>query len=315
MEKLVSILIPVYNREQLLQDAVQSALAQTYQNIEVVIADNASTDNTWAVCQELANKDRRIRIFQNSENIGPVRNWIRCAQEAHGEYSKILFSDDCLAPDCLAEMVPKLDDPTVALVYCAAHIGITMDEATITYSSEEPSRLNSSQYVDLLLCGGAPVSPGAILIRTKDLLNNLHTQFPTSTPRRFEKHGAGPDVMISLLTAKNYPSVIHISEPLVFFRAHAGSFTISNTNNEVIDGYRSAFSYYLKHNNNSDSWISYLAYHWLQRMKLDRKWINPSSHLREYEGSGSLGELLELVFFSLRHVINKVIGKKLCFIK
>lgn len=73
------------------------------------------------------------------------------------------------------------------------------------------------------------MSPGAILIRTRDLLKNLHIQFPTSTLRHFEKNGhRSPDVMISLLTAHNYPYVANVSMPLVYFRAHAGSFTIEN---------------------------------------------------------------------------------------
>jgi len=213
----VSILIPVFNRHEYIAQCIQSALDQTFTDFEVVIVDNASDDGTWEICQQFAAADKRVRIFRNESNIGPVRNWRRCAQEAKGEYSKILFSDDCLEPDCLREMVPRLDDMEVALVYCAARIGKSRDESVVCYTRFESSRISSTRFLNLVLYRKAPVSPGAALLRTHDLLNNLHLQFPTSTPREFEKNGAGPDVMILLLTAREYPYVAHISKPLVFF--------------------------------------------------------------------------------------------------
>ena len=88
---LVSILIPVYNRETLIEDTVQSALNQTYPNIEIIVVDNKSTDRTWDILEKLANRDSRIKIFQNKTNIGPVRNWKRCIDNASGKYGKILW--------------------------------------------------------------------------------------------------------------------------------------------------------------------------------------------------------------------------------
>lgn len=307
----VSILIPVYNRKGFIAECIQSALDQTYAEFEVVVVDNASDDGTWEICQQFAALDQRVRVFRNETNIGPVRNWKRCAEAATGELSKILFSDDCLESNCLSEMVPKLDDPDVALVYCAARIGETRESATLAYSSPGDSRLSSSKFLNRVLRGEAPVSPGAILIRTHDLQNNLHTQFPTATLRPFEKHGAGPDVMISLLTVESYPYVECISAPLVYFRAHAGSFSVENSSNQVIKGYRSAIGYYLKNKHERKSWMNYLAYGWLIQMRLDRGWVNPKSYVIEYEGTGSLGELLLILSCSFRHVISRLAGNEL----
>lgn len=305
----VSILIPVFNRKDYIVECIQSALDQTFTDFEIIVVDNASDDGTWEICKQFAATDKRVRIFQNETNIGPVRNWMRCAQEAKGTLSKILFSDDCLETNCLAELVPKLDDLEVALVYCAAHIGKSKDESIIAYCKTDSSRLSSSQFLNLILSGNAPVSPGAVLIRTVDLLKNLHIQFPTSTPRHFEKNGAGPDVMILLLTAHGYPYVANISLPLVYFRAHAGSFSIENLNNDVIKGYRSAISFFLIKHYGCRLWIEYLAHGWLQQMKLDRRWRSPISYLIEYEGSGSLGEILSLLSCSFRHVRRKLFAK------
>jgi len=310
----VSILIPVYNREHLIAECVQSALEQTFTDFEVVIVDNASDDGTWEICQRFAALDPRVRIFRNDTNIGPVRNWKRCAEEAAGEFSKILFSDDCLEPNCLSEMVPKLDDPEVALVYCAAHIGESREGAAIAYSSPGDTRLSSSQFLNRVLRGEAPLSPGAILIRTIHLRKNLHIRFPTATPRPFDRHGAGPDVMISLLTVDNYRCVESISSALVYFRAHAGSFTVKNSNDQVIKGYRSVICYYLKGKRGQRSWLNYLALGWIQQMRLDGGWVNPKLFLIEYEGSGSSGELLGLFACLLRNAIYKIIGKKMIFV-
>ena len=305
----VSILIPVFNRKDYIEECIQSALDQTFTDFEIVVVDNASEDGTWETCQKFAAMDSRVRIFRNDSNIGPVRNWIRCAVEAKGEFSKILFSDDCLEPNCLSEMVPKLVDPKIALVYCAARIGKSRNESIIAYSQADSSRVSSPQFLNLVLCGKAPVSPGAVLIRTTDLLKNLHIQFPTSTPRNFEKNGAGPDVMILLLTAHNYPYVANISMPLVYFRAHAGSFSIENSNNDVIKGYRSAIAFFLIRNHGHQPWIDYLAHSWLQQMRFDHRWRNPISHLIEYEGSGSLTEILTMLSCSFRHVRGKLFRK------
>ena len=311
----VSILIPVFNREDYIAECIQSALDQTFTDFEIVVVDNASDDGTWEVCQQFAAADRRVRIFRNETNIGPVRNWIRCAQEAMGALSKILFSDDCLEPNCLSEMVPTLGDPDVALVYCAARIGKSRDESVVAYSQVDSSRLSATQFLNLIISGNAPVSPGAVLIRTHDLLKNLHTTLPTSTPRQFEKNGAGPDVMILLLTALDYRYVANISTPLVYFRAHAGSFSIENSKNDVVKGYQSAISLFLLRNYSRKIWLDYLAYAWLQQIRFTQSWCSPFAHLIEFEGGGTLYESITMQFLAAKHVanaVNRKLMKSLC---
>lgn len=310
MTPKVSILIPVFNRKAYIAECIQSALDQTFTDFEVVVVDNASDDGTWEVCQRFVILDSRVRIFRNANNIGPVRNWKRCAAEARGEFSKILFSDDMLEPNCLAEMVPKLEDPDVSLVYCAARIGKSKEQSEITYSLGEPARLNSTRFLELILRGDAPVSPGAILIRTKDLLANLHFDFPTATPRPFDKHGAGPDVMISILTASSYLCVVHQPIPLVYFRVHGGSFSIANTNDQVAQGYRSSLSHYLINQKGRISWLRYLASGWVCQIRVDRKWVDPKNYLIEFEGKGSLLERFALMFFCLFQYLNRPFNGK-----
>lgn len=206
---LVSILIPVFNRELHLAACVESALTQTAGDWEVVICDNQSTDRTWGICQDLAQSDRRVRIFRNASNLGPVQNWLRCVREARGEVGKILFSDDLMAPSFLARTLPFLADPEVGLVTTAADVA-----GNVEYMWR-PGKNRSGLYLwDSMFNGRLPVSPGAALFRMNDLRKNLID---------FGAHGIGPDLYLLMKTAWDYPAVAHVAEPLVHFSDHPGS--------------------------------------------------------------------------------------------
>jgi glycosyltransferase involved in cell wall biosynthesis len=95
---LVSIGIPTYNRaEGFLKQALQSAVNQTYQNIEIIISDNCSTDNTEMVVRSF--NDPRIRYFKHKENIGANNNFNYCVEQARGAYFLLLHDDDLIDND------------------------------------------------------------------------------------------------------------------------------------------------------------------------------------------------------------------------
>ena len=306
----VSILIPVYNRKKYIAECIQSALDQTFTDHEIVVVDNASDDGTWEICQQFSALDSRVRVFRNAENIGPVRNWMRCAQQARGEYSKILFSDDLLEPDCIARMLQPFEIPGMGFVFCASQIGESKEKSTIAYWARNDTVISSKKYLSLLLNDSAPRSPGAVLLRTKDLIKNLYFDFPTATPQRFDHHGAGPDLMIMILTLENYSKLTWISTPLVFFRAHEDSFSISNSNNEVIMSYTSIIAYHLHKKSSNFRWLYYLAWTWLTIVRNHKLWINPIVFLRTNEGKGSITEILISMLFMpalfMKIVINRI---------
>ena len=72
--ELISVILPVYNCERTIEEAVSSVLRQTYKNIELIIVDDASTDNTLQICRSLAEKDSRIRILTNQANCGALES-------------------------------------------------------------------------------------------------------------------------------------------------------------------------------------------------------------------------------------------------
>jgi glycosyltransferase involved in cell wall biosynthesis len=114
----VSIGMPVYNGERFLREALDSVLAQTFEDFELIISDNASTDRTQEICQAYAAQDRRIRYYRNEENLGAAWNYNRVFELSTGEYFKWAAHDDLCAPEHLERCVEVLDRyPAVVLCY------------------------------------------------------------------------------------------------------------------------------------------------------------------------------------------------------
>jgi glycosyltransferase involved in cell wall biosynthesis len=246
--KLVSILIPVYNRENLIEETVNSGLRQTYKNIEIIIVDNQSTDGTWKILEKLASQDKRIKIFQNDTNIGPVRNWKRCVDEASGEYGKILWSDDLIAPEFLEETVPFLVSKDVGFVFTGTEIFYDdTDKKSSNYFIGETGVYDSEAYIDgVLFYGQYPVSPGCALFRLKDLKENLLVDVPNKVGSDFSIHGIGSDVLIFLLTAHQYKQFSFVNKKLSFFRAHEGSISIQSNDGKLTLHYNLAFAFFVE---------------------------------------------------------------------
>lgn len=114
---LVTIGIPTYNRAQALERAARSALAQDYPNLEVVVADNASPDDTPATLARLA-EDPRLRFERQPENLGHARNFAHVFAMARGELFMWLSDDDWLDPGYVSACVARLTaDPSLALAW------------------------------------------------------------------------------------------------------------------------------------------------------------------------------------------------------
>lgn len=289
---LVSVLIPVYNRSTLISACIRSALEQTYRNIEVVIVDNASDDGTWDICREFAASDSRVRIFRNITNIGPVNNWRRAASEARGQYCKLLFSDDLLMPQCVEKMVGALHQHNVAFVYCPTYIGRSVESACVHYSQSRGRSLTPREFTLQVMAGAAPVSPGAVLFRAADLCAALKLEIRSATPRGYDRHGAGPDVLLALDTARRYPRITCLDVPLVFFRSHPGSLSVRNENNEIAESYVSAISFFLRRSFSWPIWSGYVGGKWLSLLRNKKRWIDPRSYFRMHEGRGTLLEVM-----------------------
>jgi glycosyltransferase involved in cell wall biosynthesis len=280
----VSILVPVHNRPALLEECVRSALAQDFHDFEIVISDNHSTDGTWEVCERLARENPGIvRIFRNPADLGPVRNWKRCLDEARGRFGKFVYSDDLVHPGFLSQTLPWIERDDVAFVFTQAElgdlpgtgeIGWKWRPATGTYPSTE------FQESLVLGTGDVPVSPGCGLFRTDDLRANLLERLPTG--RDFSSHGGGADAMLYLLTSRARPAVAYVAKPLCFFRRHPGSITVQGMGGNVRDSYFEAFLWFAR-DEGRDDWLERLqARVWLLEMRRARGWLSAESALSRF---------------------------------
>lgn len=107
-QPLISILIPTYNRGKLLTKAIESAINQTYKNLEIIIADNCSEDNTQLICEEYSKKDDRIKYYRHNTNIGPFANANFLFRNINGKYFTCLNDDDWLDIDYIEQSFDTL---------------------------------------------------------------------------------------------------------------------------------------------------------------------------------------------------------------
>ena len=138
----VSVCIDSFNYGRFLPEAIESVLGQSFQNFEVIIADDCSTDDSFEVARRYAEKDNRITARRNQANLGMVKNRNGCLGLARGEYVKTLHADDFLcSPDALSRMVAALDcNPAVSLVASARRIVNERSEPVATWSCFEQRR-------------------------------------------------------------------------------------------------------------------------------------------------------------------------------
>ncbi len=116
LAKMVSILIPTYERENLFVQSLVTAMCQSYDNLDIVVCDNASKDRTIDVALNVAGHDPRVRILRNKTNIGPVANFRLLHEVAIGSFVKYIMSDDIIAGNSVETLLsPLLEDDSIAI--------------------------------------------------------------------------------------------------------------------------------------------------------------------------------------------------------
>jgi len=117
MLPLVSICIPTYKNSLLLQDAIYSAINQTHKEIEIIVFDDCSNDETEEVVKEIARKDSRIFYYKSDINLRPPKSWNECIKKANGDFFIVLPQDDILLPEFISKSLHALKhNPTIGFV-------------------------------------------------------------------------------------------------------------------------------------------------------------------------------------------------------
>jgi glycosyltransferase involved in cell wall biosynthesis len=285
MKPRVSIMIPVFNRVALVRESIDSVLAQDFADFEIVLVDGASTDGTWEVCCDYAERDRRVRAIRQANNDGPVAGWRQCLDSAEGELGTFLWSDDLLEREFLSSTVPALSDPEVAFVFAAARIGAAPNAGTTHYSFDAPS-IPSLKFVERSLDVAAdfPVSPACALFRLSDLRASFRASLPTTPAYDLSDTGAGTDMLLFIETARRYPVVRHLSVPLAFFREHPGSITVDGRSGRVARSYAITRSWIAREVGAEAVSRRILVDLWIDEIRTRGRFISPFEASNAYGG-------------------------------
>ena len=155
-EELVSVCIPAYNSGRFIVRTIESILNQTYKNIEIVVVDDCSSDDTVDKVKSI--KDDRIKLIVNEANLGMSRNWDKCVRSCSGRYVKLIPADDCIYPDCISRSVMILEKhPEVSLVVVGTDLVDNDDKITGSY----------------MHWPGNGIVKGARIAKTSVMLNNF----------------------------------------------------------------------------------------------------------------------------------------------
>ena len=145
----VSLIIPVYNAEKYLQECLDSAINQTLENIEIIIVNDGSTDNSLTICKRYSQKDSRIKLIsQKNSGVAVARNI--ALQTATGEYIAFMDSDDYIDKNMLFDMYTKAKRDNADIVTCQfKHI---QNDGTVKYQSDYIASEKDSYFRNLCSC-------------------------------------------------------------------------------------------------------------------------------------------------------------------
>jgi glycosyltransferase involved in cell wall biosynthesis len=149
----VTVGVPVYNGSATVEAALRSVMAQDFDDLEILVVDNASTDSTGDICRGLAAEDPRVRYVCNDHNIGQNQNFNRVFELAVGAYFRWMGDDDSLEPGYIAACVSPLDDdPSVSVV--TTNQRYIAQDGTVhyeRYTGPRPTSDDPIQRLDVLL--------------------------------------------------------------------------------------------------------------------------------------------------------------------
>ena len=207
--ELVSVIMPAYNSARTLEDAASSVLEQTYENIELLIADDDSSDDTSKICQALASKDSRVHVITNTSNQGALKTRLKAIREAKGEWIAFLDSDDLWKPDKLSKQLALRNDTGCDLVYTGSSF---IDENGQPYEwiLHVPERTEYKQLLKQNI-----ISNSSVLVK-KDL-------FVRFAPDNEDKHDMHEDFACWLGMLRAGHTARGIDEPLITYRLSKSS--------------------------------------------------------------------------------------------
>ena len=218
---LVSVIVPNYNHAPYLRQRLDSIFNQTFQDFEVIILDDCSTDNSKEVIEEYRNRSQVSHVVYNETNSGsPFKQWAKGFDFAQGEYIWIAESDDWAELNFLEELVPILDsNPDVVLAYCAINIVYNKEPTIIRSTYSKDTFVDGKSFIKSKMVDENAVYNASCALFKKKSLQKLSTDY--------QKYKGCGDWLFWIEICQ-YGNVYFSSKKLDYFRQHEHNTTASN---------------------------------------------------------------------------------------
>ncbi len=195
MQPLVSIIIRTFNNEKTILKTINSALLQSYKNLEILVINDGSTDKTDEIIKSIS--DKRISII-NQDNLGPIDAAYSGINASKGEYLTFLDADDELSPDLVKLLCMPLFDSNYGFSYC--------DYFEVNREKKTKKKISLSNFFNILACG---------VVFKRELINTIDF---------WDKNFTLPEYDFIIRVSKHFDG-LHVSEPLYIYNRHSNSMT------------------------------------------------------------------------------------------
>ena len=199
---LVSVLMTAYNREKYISEAIDSVIAQSYTNWELIIVDDCSSDSTVSIAKEYIDKDNRIRLFFNQSNLGDYSNRNKAALLANGKWLMWVDSDDKLFSDGIYKCISAMSVFPNALFGMYYRSNISRDSFYLDSNIAIETHFFKEQFLY--------IGPGGTIIN-RDFFNSIGG-YP-------EKYGPANDMYFNL-KATSIAGIVLLPFSFIFYRIH-----------------------------------------------------------------------------------------------
>lgn len=216
---LVSILMTAYNREKYIGEAIESVLASTYKDFELIVVDDCSKDRTVTIARMYEASDSRVKVFVNEKNLGDYYNRNRAASYATGKYLKYLDSDDLIYPHGLSVFVNMMELNPTSVLGITSRYPLPLQPFPILLSPKEAYK---KHFFELGILDSGPSA--CIVSRV------IFEEFNGFSGKRYIG-----DSELWLSISAHYP-ILELPSALIFWRRHEGQ-EIAAGLHDIRDGY------------------------------------------------------------------------------
>jgi len=290
MEELISIIVPVYNVEKYLKQCIETIQSQTYKNLEIILVDDGSPDNSGKICDEYAEQDSRIKVI-HKENGGVSSARNLGLEKATGEFIAFIDADDYISADYCEKLLTTLKQENADCVACGYNR--VYDNKTEEIISKEPYSLDNKAFLEKILFVQNGLGFCHMKIWQKSVIANIKFD---------EKLKVGEDALFNIQASTNIKKFYMLNEALYNYRFNETS-VVRNFDENYMNKYLASMQVaqkYVNENYRDDKNIldkinNYISYHVL--LIVVNYCFNPENKLKTMEQIKKLKMVCEIEEF------------------